>query len=1197
MKAAKKIISVILAVIMALGVFSVAVSARLANGGGNLGTKETSTYQGSFKLTAKITHLDGTTDNKEYTYLDEIEVQPGDRVEVYMYTWSNYEIGVFMSEVFYSAPLLDAAEAGYITSTSTVQLRKAYVWNTTDNEFVADYTSASSRLVNCWTGFTVANQTGAKYWPIDFTVDTDKWHYTRINANPDPGLVETTVCHDDSTYLMHFPLKVPEDATAGTKYQILVPEGLIRSREWTSGMVEMGHAPDGDFISSDPVMYYNEDQYIDVTQASLNLTVASAQEEADADYSAVEAAKASVPADIDSGKYEAAAVQAVKDAVAAVEYGKKESEQTVVDGYAKAINDAVTALLASVIPADYTALDALITEVKAIDRSIYTDESLAALDTALTAAEAVDRNLDTTQQSVVTEAYNNLLAAKNGLAPLGADTSALKSAIAEANAIDGSLYTEVSYKALTDAVAVGQALVDNEANLTIADQTEIDAATAAITAAKNALDELDADYSAVNEAKAKIPTDLSNYTDETVAAVNAAVDAVVEGLKKSKQPQVDAYAAAINDAVSKLQLKAANLTELKAAITDANTVDASLYTEDSYAALTEAVAAGQALVDNAANLTIKDQTAIDEATAAITTAKGKLVPLGADTTALEAAIKKYETMYASGNYVTDDAAWENCKNCYDLAVAAKNAGYSVADQFIVDAAKDDLLNALSRATPAGADYSGVEAAIERIPSDEDLAAYYKADAVQAVQDAVDDVVYGLAKSEQTTVDGYAAAINAAVDALDDNLLPVDTTALEAAIAKADAVDKSLYTDETVAALEEAYANAQHYMTSADSMTKRDDQAAYDTCAAALNAAVDALDEKPAYYTALNAAKTEFEALDSTKYTSASWANAKAAYDAACAVAADLPLSQQSVVSYAADTLTAAINALAEKADYTALDAAIAEAKTYDANLYTAESYAALAAAVKAAEELSRDLPADQQSVIDAAAAAIKTAIDGLAEKTTPSTVTEFEYTPSVSTVNTFSFKVSADANTLRVAKLQIIEENGGTRTYDRYHKAVSIKSYDANGNEVNDLSRSKAYEIWTLSNINLPSNINYSVIAIYQDYTRETYEDGFKFTVSLKCDDADVYEVKLESDEGTSRYTPATVTTGLDVTGIRFVRQDGATQTYYADTYATEVDGKLIYSVPKLWASESGRNTYTVMARIAGTWTEVSSATYNWIAE
>ncbi|MGN0318875.1 MAG: leucine-rich repeat protein [Lachnospira sp.] len=65
-------------------------------------------------------------------------------------------------------------------------------------------------------------------------------------------------------------------------------------------------------------------------------------------------------------------------------------------------------------------------------------------------------------------------------------------------------------------------------------------------------DEKDADYTAVDAAIAKVPSDLSIYTDETVAAVNAAVNAVVRGKKASEQSVVDGYATAINNAVAGL---------------------------------------------------------------------------------------------------------------------------------------------------------------------------------------------------------------------------------------------------------------------------------------------------------------------------------------------------------------------------------------------------------------------------------------------------------------------------------------------------------------------------------------------------------------------------------------------------------------------------------------------------------------------
>ncbi|MBR3870663.1 MAG: hypothetical protein IKJ17_04090 [Clostridia bacterium] len=68
---------------------------------------------------------------------------------------------------------------------------------------------------------------------------------------------------------------------------------------------------------------------------------------------------------------------------------------------------------------------------------------------------------------------------------------------------------------------------------------------------------LKADYSAVEEALANVPADLTIYTDTSSAVVQAAIDAVIYGLGKDEQATVDAYAAAINQAVENLVLKVA----------------------------------------------------------------------------------------------------------------------------------------------------------------------------------------------------------------------------------------------------------------------------------------------------------------------------------------------------------------------------------------------------------------------------------------------------------------------------------------------------------------------------------------------------------------------------------------------------------------------------------------------------------------
>ena len=65
-----------------------------------------------------------------------------------------------------------------------------------------------------------------------------------------------------------------------------------------------------------------------------------------------------------------------------------------------------------------------------------------------------------------------------------------------------------------------------------------------------------ADYTAVNAAKeAAEAIDRELYTDESLAALDAALDAVVEGRYASAQDQVDAMAAAINSALSGLKEK------------------------------------------------------------------------------------------------------------------------------------------------------------------------------------------------------------------------------------------------------------------------------------------------------------------------------------------------------------------------------------------------------------------------------------------------------------------------------------------------------------------------------------------------------------------------------------------------------------------------------------------------------------------
>ncbi len=133
----------------------------------------------------------------------------------------------------------------------------------------------------------------------------------------------------------------------------------------------------------------------------------------------------------------------------------------------------------------------------------------------------------------------------NKVAP--ADYTAYNQAVAEANAIDRALYQDLT--------ALDAALSVDVSGLTASEQATVNAQTAAIIAALESLQYKPADYSNVESAKAKIPADLSTYTDDSRKQLQAALDAVDYSLNITEQAQADAYAEAIIIALDGLKRK------------------------------------------------------------------------------------------------------------------------------------------------------------------------------------------------------------------------------------------------------------------------------------------------------------------------------------------------------------------------------------------------------------------------------------------------------------------------------------------------------------------------------------------------------------------------------------------------------------------------------------------------------------------
>lgn len=86
-----------------------------------------------------------------------------------------------------------------------------------------------------------------------------------------------------------------------------------------------------------------------------------------------------------------------------------------------------------------------------------------------------------------------------------------------------------------------------------------------------------ADYTKVTEAKKRIPSNLTLYTDETVQALEDVLKDVKYDLDITQQDTVYGYADAINKAINQLKYKAADYTEVDKAIEKANKLNKDNY--------------------------------------------------------------------------------------------------------------------------------------------------------------------------------------------------------------------------------------------------------------------------------------------------------------------------------------------------------------------------------------------------------------------------------------------------------------------------------------------------------------------------------------------------------------------------------------------------------------------------------------------
>ena len=258
-----------------------------------------------------------------------------------------------------------------------------------------------------------------------------------------------------------------------------------------------------------------------------------------------------------------------------------------------------------------------------------------------------------------------------------------------------------------------------------------------------------ADYTGYDAAVASVPAILSIYTEESVAKLQNVLNVDVSGKLSYEQNIVDEQTQAILNAISALELKCADYSQLDKALgTIPN--DLSIYTDESLAELNVILES----IDK--NLDITNQSQIDEWTKQVETAVKNLKIKPADYTALDEVISKIPDNLS---LYTDESVIDLEKVLNDI-----NRELDITQQEQVDNYVTIVEQAIANLNYKPADYSLVFDAIATIPKDLSI---YTPESVAVLESVIDGVDYSLDITQQEKVDEYAVQIRQAVENLEE----------------------------------------------------------------------------------------------------------------------------------------------------------------------------------------------------------------------------------------------------------------------------------------------------------------------------------------------------------------------------------------------------------------------------------------------
>ncbi|WP_186823134.1 putative Ig domain-containing protein, partial [Staphylococcus sp. HMSC12H08] len=646
-------------------------------------------------------------------------------------------------------------------------------------------------------------------------------------------------------------------------------------------------------------------------------------------------------------------------------------EKAVTDGKAKAADsNATPEQLKAAAQAIKTAKDALKQKANKaeLEKSIATAEALQplkagdpeddAVKAALDKAKQVDANQNADQAAVdaAKVELDNAIKAKQTQDAADALKQAaldeLKAELAKVAKIDKNNFTPDSVTPLTEKETAGNAIVANPENKTV---DEIKTATQALKDAEKGLQaksDKAALQAAIDKAEALTGLNPADAEDKAVQDALAAAKKVNDNPNAS-QTEVQAATKTLNDAVAAKE-HADALDALKAELAKVAGLNKDQYTPNSVAPLNTKEADGKAIVAAPEAKTTEE---IKAATQALKEAEAGLVDR-ADKTALQTAIEKAEAL------PNLDAADKEDKAVQDALAAAKTvkedanatpqavqAATKALNEAVAAKERQDALDELNKAIKAA----------EAVNKDS-----FTPDSVAPFTTALND-----GKAKATDTNATPAELKAAAKAITDaqnQLQPVaDKAALQAAIAKAEALKDLNPADKEDKAVQDALAAAKNVNDNANATPDQVAQATKTlTDALAAKERQDALDELQKALDAANAVKKD-------DYKPSTVAPFEAAVQAGEAAKADTSKTPEQLKE-AAQAIKDAQNALQAKANKAELEKSIATAEGLGQLNANDPEDKAVQDALTAAKAVEADQNADQAAV-DAAKKALDDAIN------------------------------------------------------------------------------------------------------------------------------------------------------------------------------------------------------------------------------